>query len=68
MDSLDPVRLAAMAIAENYAALHDMISGEVAHFVRQGFTTEQARAMAAAEFVSTFGAAIGLTATRPGDE
>lgn len=67
-DRLDGVRLTVMALAENYVPLHEMLDGEVAHFVRQGFTLEQARAITAAEFVGTFGASIGMTATRPEDE
>lgn len=68
MDELDPVRLTVMAIAESFAPLHDLVDGEVAHFLRQGFTIEQARAMTAAEFTNAFGQKIYSAATRPEDE
>lgn len=61
----DPARLAMMGVAEQFAPIHELVLGEVAYFVRQGFTYEQARAMAAAEFTSTFGARIEGAATRP---
>lgn len=67
-DNLDPVRLAVMAMAENFIPLHEMIEGEYSYFVRQGFTLEQARALAAAEFVGVFGAAIRRSATLPEDD
>lgn len=67
-EMMDAIRLAVMAMAENFIPLHEMIEGEVAYFVRVGHTYEQARAMAAAEFVGTFGAAIYRTATLPTDE
>lgn len=65
---MGPIRLAMMGIAENMIPLHELIEGEVAHFTRQGFTNEQARAMAAAEFVNAFGIQIYRAATRPEDE
>lgn len=68
MADLDGVRLAVMAMAENMIPLHEMIAGEVAYFQRQGFTTEQAHALAAAEFVGVFGAAIRREASYPDDE
>lgn len=68
MDELDGMRLAAMGLAESMTPLHEMIEGEVAYFIRQGHTIEQARAIAAAEFVGFIGAAIQRSATRPEDE
>lgn len=67
-DSADAMRLIMMTVAEQYAPMHELIAGEVAYFQRQGFTDEQARAMAAAEFVATFGSRIEGTATRENDE
>jgi formylglycine-generating enzyme required for sulfatase activity len=61
----DAMRLAMMGITEMAEPWHEWVLGEVAYFVRQGFTYEQARAMAAAEFVSIAGARIELGATRP---
>jgi hypothetical protein len=64
-DPIQPVRLIAMSIAESFRPFHEMLDGEVAHFRRQGFTDEQAHALAAAEFVATLGAAIGNRGTLP---
>lgn len=62
------MRLALMEIAEQLVPLHELAAGEVAYFVRQGFTIEQAHAMVAAEFITVFGANIEAGATRPDDE
>jgi hypothetical protein len=39
--------------------LHEWLAAEVAYFEGQGFTCEQARAMAAATYVTVFGGGIG---------
>jgi hypothetical protein len=65
---MDPVRLAMMQIAESLAPIHELVDGEVAHFLRQGFTIEQAHALAAVEVVNAFGMKIYGAATRPEDE
>lgn len=64
----NPMRLALMAIADMFEPMHELVLGEVAHFQRQGFTIEQAHAMAAAEFVNAFGQRIEHGATMPGDD
>jgi hypothetical protein len=64
----DALRLAMMGITEMVEPWHEWAVGEVAYYVRQGFTYEQARAMAAAEFVTLLGSRIESGATRPDDE
>lgn len=61
----DALRLAMMEVAETLAPIHEMLLGEVAYFERQGFTREQARAIAAAEYTSIFGLRILNNATDP---
>lgn len=61
----DLARLAIMEMAEQLAPIHEFVTGEAAHYVRQGFTGEQARAIVAAEFSSIFGSRIEAAAARP---
>jgi hypothetical protein len=65
--SMDDLRLSLMAFAENLAPVRELIHGEVAYFVRQGFTQEQARAIAATEFITLFGQRIENASSRPDD-
>jgi len=64
-EQTDLTRLAVMEIVDGLAPLREMVTGELAHFERQGFTKEQARAIVAAEFVSVFGTRIESAATPP---
>jgi len=64
----DAMRLALMTLSESAAPIREFVLGEVAYYERQGFTVEQARAMAAAEFTSIFGLRILNAATVPDDE
>lgn len=64
-DPLDSLRLSMMRVAESCAPMHEFALGEVAYFVREGFTLEQSRAMAAAEFTSAFGLRVENDSTRP---
>jgi hypothetical protein len=47
-----------MQIAEAIKPMHEFLEGQVAYFASQGFTPQEALAMAAAEFVSIFGTMI----------
>jgi hypothetical protein len=47
-----------MALAETIEPMHDFLAGQITYFRSQGFTPQEALAMAAAEFVSIFGTAI----------
>lgn len=53
--SANQMRIILMGISEQMAPLHEWVTGEVAYFTGQGFTEEQARAMAAAEYVIALG-------------
>jgi hypothetical protein len=64
----DMVRLALMATTDLVAPLHEWLAGEFAYFVDQGYTFEQARAMAAAEFMTAMGGRIESGASRPDDD
>jgi hypothetical protein len=57
------LRISLMAVAEQLRPIHEFVAGELAYFIRQGFTLEQAHAMAAAEFTSVFGLRIANSAT-----
>jgi hypothetical protein len=63
----DRFRLVMMQFTDVTAAWHEWITGELAYFVGQGYTIEQAHAMAAAEYVSMFGTRIESGASRPED-
>lgn len=63
--SPDVMRLVLMQMAEDIKPIREFLMGEVSYFERQGFTKEQARALAAAEFTSVFGTRILPTATAP---
>lgn len=67
-DAEDAMRLALMQMSESAAPIREFVLGEVAYYERQGFTREQARAMAAAEFISIFGIRILNAATDPDAE
>lgn len=61
----DAMRLTLMQMAEDVRPIREFLMGEVAYYERQGFTKEQARALAAAEFTSIFGMRILNAATAP---
>ena len=61
----DDMRLALMDISEAVSPIREFVLGEIAYYEGQGFTKEQARAMAAAEFTSIFGLRILNSATEP---
>lgn len=63
----DRLRLAMMGIGEMIEPWHEWLAGEFAYYVRQGYTHEQARAMAASVFTTVVGSRIEPTATRPDD-
>lgn len=61
-DEPTPEGIAAVVAAGLFAmmapvveVLHDWADGERQHFLRQGFTPEEARAMAAATYTTVFG-------------
>jgi hypothetical protein len=43
------------------APFHEFLAGQRAYFNSQGYTDDEARAMAAAEFVTVFGSSISRT-------
>lgn len=45
--------------------MHEWLAGQVGYFLAQGYGPDDARVMAAAEFVSAFGNAIYRTPARP---
>lgn len=47
-----------MQLTESIKPMHEWLAGQVAYFAGQGFTAQEALAMAAAEFVTVFGTAI----------
>ena len=56
MSALDGGFAAAMlAVSETIAPMHDWLAGERAFFAGQGYTADEARAMAAATYVTVFG-------------
>lgn len=65
LGSADRVRLALMGISDLVQPMHEWLDGECAYFVVQGYTIEQAHAMAAVEFTTAFGGRIESGATRP---
>lgn len=65
---VEGLRLVMMGFVDLCAPMHDVAAGEVAYFLRQGYTDEQAHAMAAAEFTMVFGTKIYPSANRPDDE
>lgn len=50
-------------ITEQVKPLHEWLDGQRAHFLSQGYTADEARAMAAAEFVLIFGSVINRTSS-----
>lgn len=64
----DAMRLALMDIAEKLEPVHEFVLGGVAYYVRQGFTVEQAHAIAAAEYITIFGLRIANNATIADDD
>ncbi len=64
----DAVRRGLLEITDGVRPLREFVLGEVAYYERQGFTMEQSRAMAAAEFTSIFGLRIATRATLPEDD
>ena len=58
MSGEDPIDLMAgvlMTINDAVKPMHEWLDGQRSHFLRQGYTEDEARAMAAAMFVSVFG-------------
>lgn len=47
-----------MELAEQLAPIHEFAAGEVAYFLGQGFSPQEALAMTAAEFCTVFGTMI----------
>lgn len=63
--SADWLRQFMMDLNDQVAPFHEWLAGQRAYFVGQGYTDDEARAMAAAEFVSVFGA--NITRTPPAE-
>lgn len=61
----DAMRLMLIEMSDNIKPIREFLMGEVTYFERQGFTVEQSRALAAAEFTSIFGVRIRQSATDP---
>ncbi len=57
------MRQALLGFNEMVQPMHEWLDGQVSYFLGQGFTDAEARAMAAAEFVTVFGTAIPRTTT-----
>jgi hypothetical protein len=56
------------AVQESVDTMHAWLNAERQHFTHQGYSDEQARAMAAATYVTVFGVTIRrLSSERPGD-
>lgn len=67
-ESADRVRLILMDMGEALITpWREWLAGAVAHFVNEGFTHEQAHAMAASEYSTLLGQRIECGATRPED-
>lgn len=65
-EAADRVRLVMMDMGETLIApWREWLAGAVAYFIGEGFTEEQARAMAASEYVTVLGQRIEGSATRP---
>lgn len=58
-----PTSIAAgvMEVADQIKPLHEFLDGQRTHFLSQGYSDDEARAMAAAIFVSIFGTGITRT-------
>ncbi|MFF3867362.1 hypothetical protein [Micromonospora sp. NPDC001898] len=62
---VDVFRGLLLDLNEQVKPMHEWLDGQRAHFLGQGYTDDEARAMAAAEFVMLFGGSISRTATPP---
>lgn len=63
----DAMRMALMEMSETLVVpWREWLAGAVVHFLGEGFTHEQARAMAASEYTTVLGSRIENSATRPG--
>lgn len=49
---------AMLTLTDQVRPMHEWLAGQRAYFLSQGYTADESRAMAAAEFVSVFGAMI----------
>jgi hypothetical protein len=50
-----------LELAQSIEPMHEFLAGQVAYFASQGFTPQEALAMAAAEFCCIFGTQIPRT-------
>lgn len=57
-----------MVMSDLTRPMKEWLAGELAYFLGQGYTVEQARAMAACEFTTAFGLRIENGATTEDDE
>jgi hypothetical protein len=57
-----------MIESELFQIWHEWLAGEVAYLTGQGFTVAQARAIATAEFVTSFGSKIGPEPDEPDED
>lgn len=57
-----------MAAGDLTGAMHSFLEGEHQYFLGQGYTEEQARAMAASVFTTFFGGKIDLPKTPDGED
>lgn len=57
-DPVEVTRRAMMHLNEQVTPFREWLAGHRAYFARQGYTADEARAMAAALFVTVFGARI----------
>lgn len=57
-----------MLLNEQVTPIHEWLEGQRAYFASQGYTDDEARAMAAAEFVFIFGSGITRTPRAEEDE
>lgn len=63
----DQMRVLMMGLTDTVMPWREWLSGSVTYFQGQGFTDEQARAMAASEYVTALGGRIEPGATRDTD-
>ncbi|MFI7608726.1 hypothetical protein ACIBTV_26760 [Micromonospora sp. NPDC049366] len=52
------LRLSMLLLAELVTPMHEWLAGQRAYFLGQGYTPDEARAMAAATYVAVFGQSI----------
>ncbi|MFI5839444.1 hypothetical protein ACIA8K_06990 [Catenuloplanes sp. NPDC051500] len=61
MSQVDAFRTMLLQLNGQVKPMHEWLAGQRAYFVGQGYTDDEARAMAAALFVSVFGTGITRT-------